>query len=117
MRAPLLFRYLTGLFVPPDDPSFCEIIRGQFHSHFVTGQYPDKILPQPSADMCQYCVAVLQLHTEIVFGSFSVTTPSISIMSAFAILTAFLLKQCPGRYGISAALPLQPAVCSEAGVI
>src|SRR5580698_414581 len=52
------------LLVPINDATAAEVIRAELYDHPVVGQNPDVVHPHLPADMGEYLVPVVQLHTE-----------------------------------------------------
>jgi len=53
-------RLLNKLFIPEIDPTTGQVVRRQFHPHFVAGQDPDIVHAHLSGDRCQDLMPIFQ---------------------------------------------------------
>src|SRR6185437_15335529 len=57
-------RSLASLLVPVNDATAAQVVRAEFHDHPVIGEDPDVVHPHLPADVGEYLVPVVQLHSE-----------------------------------------------------
>src|SRR5215475_5903690 len=54
----------TLLLLPVDDPTAAQVVRAELDNHTVVREDPDVVHPHLPADVGEYLVPVVQLHTE-----------------------------------------------------
>jgi len=75
-----------GLAFAEDDSAAIQVIRRDFHLHFVPWHDTDKVLPHFAGNVSHHKMTILQLDAKLGVGKASTTTPSTSIASSLAIL-------------------------------